>query len=115
MRVAYLRHYAPPVVGPSWVGVDHKHATQLLGHGGDEHKAEQALVRMADGIADYANAMLATTERDFVMGELLGGLLSGWVRLLGGPRGRLDGGTCSAWALRVAEAIGWDMDLEVMK
>jgi hypothetical protein len=42
----------------------------------------------------------------------LGAMLSGFVGLLSGPTGRLDGGTLDSWARGMAERIGWDLDTE---
>jgi hypothetical protein len=77
--------------------------------------AETALVKMADAIALYGEmVVLADGERDYVLGDFLGQMLSAFRGLLSGPRGRLHAGTCDRWCMEVAQAIGYDLDLHRM-
>lgn len=73
--------------------------------------AEAAIVTLADGIDLYA----ATLDGpDYVLTPEVGALLDAFIGLLNGDIGHLDGGTCDAWARKVAARIGWDLDLGQM-
>lgn len=80
---------------------------------------ERAVLVMARGITFYARAMVAnadTDERgtvfDGVLSRGVGRMLSGFLELLNGPIGRLDGGTCDAWARQIAHVVEWDLDMD---
>jgi hypothetical protein len=73
-------------------------------------------------IVDVAGAIRATViaytgdgqPADYVIGPSIGYLLAGFVGLLNGNLGRLDGGTCDSWARTMADRVGWCMDHESM-
>jgi hypothetical protein len=73
--------------------------------------AEAAIVTLADGIDLYASTL---NGPDYVLTPAVGELLSAFLTLLNGDIGHLDGGTCDAWARKVAARIGWDLDLGCM-
>lgn len=78
---------------------------------------ERAMVRMANGIADYVNAMY----EDMPAGDVvaiesgIGPMLSSWQWLLNHPTGRLDSGACESWVQYIAQVIGYDLDMREMR
>ena len=83
---------------------------------------ERPIVRLMEAIEAYVKQAErdAGAEqggwRDWVLGEHVGSLLDAFVGLLAGPIGnRLDAGTLDTWARRMAERIGYDMDMSEMR
>ena len=74
--------------------------------------AEDAIVSMAAAIDKAADIL---DGPDAVGTPAVGELLSGFRTLLNYDLGRLDAGTCEAWAWKCAERIGWDLDTETIK
>lgn len=79
---------------------------------------ERGLVALAAGIQCYVTVMIHHAEDgevwDGVMSAAIGDLLAGFRQLLAGERGRLDGGLCDEWVVKVAAVVNWDLDREEM-
>lgn len=78
---------------------------------------ERALVAMADGIADYVNAMYEDMPDGDVVAikSGIGPILSGWQWLLNHETGRLDEGACESWVQHIAQVIGYDLGMREMR
>jgi hypothetical protein len=78
-------------------------------------KYEKALVGTAESIQLYVEAMeenFGSTTDGVLVPDGVVPLLHGFVGLLNGERGRLDGGACDTWAREVATLVGWDLDTD---
>lgn len=120
-EVRYLREMPTP----NYLMAGAKPNDQGYAHGdaaagmfrGPEEAYERALVTLAAGITNYTRAMFAESPAGtpHTIERVIAPMLDAWVEALSLPRGRLDGGACSAWAEHVYDAIGWDSDLGKFK
>lgn len=78
-------------------------------------KFEVSVLAMIRGLADYADAHETrygdSISNDYYIGGEWRDMMKGWLALLNGEHGRLDGGVLDNAARELAVAAGFDRDL----
>lgn len=76
--------------------------------------AEIALVTLMNAVENYLAHAESDSEwgewRDYVLTPGIGRILEGFIDLLNGDLGRLDGGALYQWVYLTAARIGWDVE-----